>query len=756
MHYILNYIIVADEIRKYKAFLQEDLYRDPLPHNYKLFPLKLDSNRGYNELDIIVKDHNNNKTSTRKTPHAIVALDDILKSDKDDKPVRFVLIEGTSGTGKTTLAYQMCRKWAREELKSLEVYDMTILVRLRKIRAQEASDLVDLLPPGPGVAMKVVRNLIVGLGGRGVLIVCDGFDELPHEQLKKPLYNSLFSGDLLPGATVIVTTRPSASDEFRELCQLKLDKKLQIKGFTDIGIDCFAASIFSSSEEIVSFKSYIMSSYPIHSMMTLPLSAVIVATIYQENIKSGTPNTMSELFEAFTKALIHRHFGKEIPCSLQDFSKLSSLVVSQFPIIAEIAYDCICKNEYVFHNLGEDFNDLGLMTKPDRAKSLGKHKSQVTHVFFHHTLQEYLAALHIANKLSSQLSSIEFLKQKDMIVRFLAGMCDDNHDYGRSLCQWLAQFLGQICFERPRGPLQLVHCANECPSIMQELKVEESKKNAFLIVLPEAGIDWYAIGYCISHFDVRWGIHATSLTTEDIDLLKQGLNVKSPPTNGLKYLHINKSEVSVSEVITSLGESCRLECLQLLFVNIEEKDEEALKKLIAPGSGLKSLTYRTVNEYIHTRSILPTLFDDSSLEELVVRTGSKVSIGTELLPHSNTNLKKLTISCRLVQPLEKLLSKTSLTHLVIESRVYEDDLLILKGLVASVSTLQVLELGKLYESKRVPPYIPLESVSPNLCELAEIARSSQLKELKLAKKDYDYLPAEYHDTNSTFCITDSH
>ena len=627
---------------------------------------------------------------------------------------------------------------------------MAILVRLRKIRAQEASDdLVDILPPCAEVAMKDLGNSIVGLGGKGVLIVCDGFDELPHEQLEKPLYKSLFSGDLLPGATVIVTTRPSASDDFIKLCQLKLDKKLEIIGFTDKGIKEFTASIFSSDDEIKSFGSYIESSYSIHSMMTLPLSAVIVATIYLDNIKRGThpfPNTMSELFEAFTKTMIHRYLGKEIPCSLQDFSKLSSLVASQFPIIAQIAYDHICKNEYVFHNLGEDFNDLGLMTKPNRTKSLGKHKAQVTHVFFHHTLQEYLAALHIANKLSSQLSSIEFLKQKDMIVRFLAGMCDDNHEYGHALCNWLAQFLSQICFERARGPLQLVHCAIECPSIMQELKVEECKK---IFVLPEVGIDWYTIGHCISHFDVKWGLHATSLRKENIDLLEKGLNVKSPPTNRLKYLRIVKSEVSVSQVITSLGESCQLECLELLYVKIEKEDEEALKKLIAPRSGLTNLTYRTVNEYTYTRSLIPMLFGHSSLEELVVRIGSEANMDNNHLPHTNTNLKKLTISCELVKPLAALLPNTSLTHLVVDRRIYDRDLPILKHLIESLSTLQVLELGKIHDPTPAPPYSPLESASPNLHELAKVASSSQLKNLKLHRKDYDYLP-EYSD-NSTVC-----
>ena len=237
--------------------------------------------------------------------------------------------------------------------------------------------------------------------------------------------------------------------DFRAVCQQNLDRELEIVGFTDKGITEFALSIFSGREGF-SLTSPCRN-YHIYSMMTLPLSAVIIATIYQDNIKRGThpfPKTMSELFEAFTKTMIHRNldYEVEIPCSLHDFSKLPSLVASQFSLIAKIAFDGICENKYVFHDLGEEFNNLGLM---NRTKSLGSHKVQVTHVFFHHTLQEYLAALHIANKLSSKLPFLKLLfEQKDMIVRFLAGMCDDNHEFGHALCQWLGQFLGQICFER--------------------------------------------------------------------------------------------------------------------------------------------------------------------------------------------------------------------------------------------------------------------------------------------------------------------
>ena len=292
-----------------------------------------------------------------------------------------------------------------------------------------------------------------------------------------------------------------------------------------------------------------------------------------------------------------------------------------------------------------------------------------------------------------------------------------------------------------------------------------------IVVEPEVGIDWYAMGYCISHFDekVKWGLHATILRKENIDLLQEGLNSlpsteepcrglnSLPPTDQkrhrhmLSYLHINKSEVSVSQVITSLGKFCQLECLELLYVNIDEEDEKVLKQMIAAKSGLERLTYRTSNEYTHTRSLIPMLLDDSSLEELVVRTGSEVNMDTKL-PCTNVNLKKLTISCELVQPLKALLPNTSLTHLVVDTLVYDSDLPFLTSLVESHLTLQVLELGKIvhYASNPKPTYTSLTSASRNLHQLVEVAINSQLKMLKVHQEDYKHLP-EYN-SNSTVCI----
>ena len=271
---------------KYKGFLK-NYYQDPLPHNDKLF-LSNRNKCGYAELAIIRKDVQTSPEMEKKIDgspipikdksQTIVALNDILKPDVKDESVQLILIEGISGIGKTTLAWQLCHMWAKDELDSLKDYDLVILVHLRKRRAQKATKLEHLLPYYDTTTNTEDIKAAIG-SGEGVLIVCDGFDELPHDQQGSNFSVRLFSCELLPKATVIVTTRPSASADFKRIIDQNIHRELEIKGFTEKGIMEFAESIFSTAA-LGGFLPYIRHNPPINSMMYLPLSAVIIAKIY--------------------------------------------------------------------------------------------------------------------------------------------------------------------------------------------------------------------------------------------------------------------------------------------------------------------------------------------------------------------------------------------------------------------------------------------------------------------------------------------
>ncbi|CAI8026547.1 hypothetical protein GBAR_LOCUS15248, partial [Geodia barretti] len=57
-----------------------------------------------------------------------VVIEDLMKPVKR-KPVKFVLVEGAPGIGKSAFAWEMCRKW--ENIHSLRAYQLVVLLKLR-------------------------------------------------------------------------------------------------------------------------------------------------------------------------------------------------------------------------------------------------------------------------------------------------------------------------------------------------------------------------------------------------------------------------------------------------------------------------------------------------------------------------------------------------------------------------------------------------------------------------------------------------
>ena len=652
--------------KQYKQFLKK-CYRQPLPDDDKLLAT---ASKHYIGLAVISKNGVTRKQAdefTRKSLHGLteeilrekapIALDHILKPREDGRPVRCVLVEGAPGIGKSTLAWEVCHKW--EELESVKQYELVVLVRLREKKAQEAHCLGDLLPCDATTNMK---ELLAAIGeGEGMLIVCDGFDELPREQRQAgSVYIDLLKGRLLAEATIIVTSRPSVSAELWWLCQHNINRHLEVIGFPRQDIKQFAESVFSG-DILAGFLSYITSNPPIYGMMYIPLNAVFVALIYQDSYDTDMPfpTTMTQLFDALTCGLVRRHLVSTsrvpieycMPPSLQcaeDISKLPPVVSQQLLQLARVAYESLCAKRYVFTDLGEDFEHLGTMKKTTSVNVCTG--PGCSYSFLHLTLQEYLTALHIAIVNPSGFELVEWLKEGSVVVRFLAGMYRHDDYHSHPVYQELVQ-----CLRDPFRHLQLVHCAYECPSIMDSVKVDYSKSGT-LDVEPVVGFDWYATGYCISHFDERWDLVMNNVSEENIDLLVKGLRSSSIAKGRIWSLNITESSFSV--IGTLLIKFSLPKKLKLSWVNIDHDDLVIFQQLIAPGSELESLVIYDKNSQINSL-LISILFQPSSLQELTLITVGTIN-ETQLLPHGNTNLKKLYISGNILHPLAALIVNISL------------------------------------------------------------------------------------------------
>ena len=472
---------------------------------------------------------------------------------------------------------------------------------------------------------------------------------------------------------------------------------------------------------------------------------------------------MTQLFDALTRALIRRHFVSmrsvpledfRMPPSLQcmkDINRLPPFVAQQLLELAKMAYESVHKKIYVFTNLGEDFEPLGLMKKTTRLNVCTG--CECSYTFLHLTHQEYMAALYIIvcpSGLGLYRESIAFTTVYDVVLRFLAGLCR-NHNV-QSLCyQELVKLL-----DYRSSALQLVRCAFECPSIVQTMKVNYAE----LDVMEFSGVvafDWYITGYCISHFDVKWEISISYATEGCIDLLVKGLR-SSPTTKGKIYALTLSSEFS--EIFTQLREFCQLHTL-ILHCDVDDSHKEILHQLMIPqGSELERIV---VNRKC-TASIMALLLSQSSLEELAITTTffDINQLRNELLPilpQRNSTLKKLAISGEVIELLATLLPNiVSMTHLEIIGQVTDASMPVLINTVKSVHTLEVFKLTNDYTvwphkkliSKAIltRPYPLVNNVmvllvpyNNNLSELVEAAASNnQVKEIGLPRYAYRKLP----------------
>ena len=707
--------------KQYKQFLKK-CYRQPLPDDDKLLTT---ASKHYIELAVISKEDVTSKQAdefTRKSLHGLaeeilrqkapIELKHILKPREDGRPVRCVLVEGAPGIGKSTLAWEVCHKW--EELESVKQYELVVLVCLREKKAQEARCLGDLLPCDATTNMKELLAAI--REGKGMLIVCDGFDELPHEQQQKgSVYIDLLKGRLLSEATVIVTSRPSVRAGLWRLCKHNIDRHLEVIGFTKDHIKQFAESVFSG-DVLAGFLSYITSNPPIYGMMYIPLNAVIVALIYQDSYDTDTPfpTTMTQLFDALTRALIRRHLVSThqapseycMPPSLQhteNISKLPPVVGQQLLQLAKVAYESLCLNRYIFTNLGKDFEHLGMMKK---TTSLNVCTGPgCSYSFLHLTLLEYLSALYIVIGNLSVFRLVDWLKKDSIVLRFLAGICRHDVYHSHPVYQELVQQLVPIIQDTSRS-LQLVHCVYECPSIMDCTK--NIKSDNLLVVEPVVGLDWYATGYCISHFNHKWSLNIRCLEKENISLLIKGL--KSSTASG-------PLSVQVDTVV-------------LCGPTIDHDDEVIFQQLIGMIQ-LRSLVY---NGFECTNTFLSLVFQHPSIQSLELLSFIFDS-DTELqLPHCNASLVNLTTPSISLRPLANLiLDCTSLNYLEIAKRTFASDLPVLTNILQSHPSLEILKIRDTIICDR--------GLSPNLFDLIEAAGNSRLKSLIFTRFDYDNLPS---------------
>ena len=473
-----------------------------------------------------------------------VTLEQVLEPDEDEDWVKSALIEGAPGIGKSTLAWELCRKW--EEYPSLKRYKLVVLLRLREKRVQKIKSVEDLFYSCPRAdRRKSLVDEVLDNYGEGILFVLDGFDELPVTLQNEGFLTELIEGEHLPACTVLVTSRPSASAKIVKLSPQA--KRIEVLGFTEESVREYSSSIFEG-KELSDFMTFISASKnpAINSLMYVPLNAAIVVEIYRSaRAKKGgdpLPITLTALYLNLCLTILNRYLDKNSLTQVNEFNGLSNDLLEQFFRLSKIAYDGIVNQEVIFHSVPSDLIHFGFLDAVTALYGGGA----VSHNFLHLTVQEFLAAFHISQLSTGRRRKVFGQHGEDgrwnMVWRFVSGLTKSTSFF--ELYRVNDQSIIQLCISTLP-----IHCVFEAQTKFDWKMVSGSRYSGEIDVHIQWPLDAYALGYCIAHCTSTvpfWNMIIQG--DEQFDSLTWGLKTNEVCGGCIRKLYIHNCSGDLTEL----------------------------------------------------------------------------------------------------------------------------------------------------------------------------------------------------------------
>ena len=206
-----------------------------------------------------------------------------------------------AGIGKTTLANEVCLRWARDGFL-FEDFDAVALIPMRCVQQRPLKE----------VMIKYLRREVYeqmeSIAGSRCLIILEGLDEMESKRQKSDQFfiDLVKECTVLEEATVMITSRPHACDK------LNADRCIEVIGFGGNEVKEFINKSFHNDEHSVSKLLKQLSDYPhLKSLSYVPLNLLMLVDIFQCQQNKELPSTLTELYKLFIVMILQREIVKE-------------------------------------------------------------------------------------------------------------------------------------------------------------------------------------------------------------------------------------------------------------------------------------------------------------------------------------------------------------------------------------------------------------------------------------------------------------
>ena len=405
-------------------------------------------------------------------PHADESLFKKL-GDIIDKKHRNVLVVGRPGIGKTSLSTKLLRLWASGEAFNGDEhykahFNVVFLMKFRRFNNDNAKlSLHDLL-----ARAETVKSLddavwdFIKEEPTKVLLIFDGLDEYSRKkdikaqedvltykncvEEKMPvsvLYNKLATGELLAGASILTTTRPTA---VKCVLHVRFQRTVEIRGFTSDDVkeyvENFTRGVSGAKDKM---WEHIKSNINLFSFCYIPMNCFLICHCLLQIIHSESsqalPTKMTDIYKMTVKMIFFNHNREG--SSQKELDKLKSTHMYEpfekfpeknqkiFNTLGEIAFKGIKEGRLLFES-GEvsGLEDCGLLHKlPDLKPKALNDPRMSQFCFTHLTVQEFFAAKHLVD--TKKKKKIErFVREHindgtwQVVLQFVAGLLKTSSD----------------------------------------------------------------------------------------------------------------------------------------------------------------------------------------------------------------------------------------------------------------------------------------------------------------------------------------
>ena len=435
-------------------------------------------------------------------PSAVGEVDDVLQTNEKStvnliKAFQYeegalIILEGRPGSGKTTLTCKITKDWVNG--KMLSNASKVFLVSLRK-----DYDKMELFTKFYHSKAQSYVEQLEECGGKGACFILDGYDEFSNSQGDQSVIHQLIHKSYLPLAMVILTSRPVATATLRP----KAIRRFECLGFTkkcfEEFVNLYPFENISEEDEIkIQLKDFFKACSNVLNMCYLPFNASMICFLFDQfREDENAPRTETEIYKLFILAVALRKL--RILNSRAQLQSLDSLPDSDkviFKQLCLLAFDMTVVNKQIV-KLTVSLESLdssslrGLLTIDSTIRIAGL---EDTVVFLHLTLQEYLAACHLASlDEHQQTEMIRLHSGKDHMLtlfKFCCGLIDFQNK--------LQQFNDIV--KSTSNMLYVYHCAYETQLVCVCLRAMELLNGEILL---ESGVltpaDFAVLAYVITN-----------------------------------------------------------------------------------------------------------------------------------------------------------------------------------------------------------------------------------------------------------------